>query len=93
MIDLLSNAITNRNRVCFIYHDKESIGVPQCCGISTKGKEVVRIHLIKGGQRPEQLFDVAQINSLQVLNEYFSKPGPNYKRNDSAMKEIFCQLE
>ena len=93
MVDLFCSAITNRQRVSFRYHDKERIGEPQCCGISTTGKEVVRIHLVKGGQRPEQLFDIAQIKSLQIMNEYFSSPGPNYKHNDSAMKEIFCQLE
>jgi hypothetical protein len=29
---------------------------------------------------------------LQVLEERFEKPGPNYKREDSAMREIFAQL-
>ena len=76
----------------FYYHEKERIGEPQCCGISTAEKEVVRVHLLKGGSRPEQLFEVRQINSLEVLNEFFSKPGPNYKENDLAMKVIYCQL-
>jgi hypothetical protein len=89
---LLCNAIKNKQRVKFNYSGKERIGEPQCCGVSKTGKEIVRIHLIKGGTRPEQLFEIAQIQSLELVDHYFSKPGPNYKRNDSAMKEIFCQL-
>jgi hypothetical protein len=27
-----------------------------------------------------------------MLDESFNRPGPHYKKNDSAMKLIFCQL-
>jgi hypothetical protein len=90
--DILCFAINNKQRIRFKYNEKERIGEPQCCGTSTAGKEVVRVHLLKGGSRPEQLFEVAQIKSLEILDEFFTKPGPNYKRDDSAMKEIYCQL-
>ena len=89
---ILCGAIANKQRIVFYYHEKERVGEPQCCGISTAEKEVVRVHLIKGGSRPEQLFEVGRIKSLEVLNEFFSKPGPNYKENDMAMRLIFCQL-
>lgn len=92
LANLLCNAIRDKQRVKFIYNKKERIGEPQCCGISTAGKEVVRIHLIKGGSRPEQLFQIAEMESLQLLEEHFIKPGPNYHRDDLAMQEIFCQL-
>lgn len=90
--DLICDAIQNRQRLRFQYHEKERIGEPQCCGISKAGNEVVRIHLNKGGSRPEQLFEVAQIKSVELLNEKFTRPGPNYKRGDSAMEKIYCQL-
>ena len=89
---ILCDAITNKQRISFYYHDKERVGEPQCCGISTTDKVVARVHLVKGGSRPEQLFEVRQISSLKVLDEFFYKPGPNYKENDSAMKVIYCQL-
>jgi hypothetical protein len=41
---------------------------------------------------PEQLFKLDKIKSFQLLDEYFTKPGPNYKKDDSAMKVIYCQL-
>jgi hypothetical protein len=50
------------------------------------------VHQILGGQQPEPLFDVSQISELVVLDQHFTGPGPNYKRNDSAMRIIFAQL-
>jgi hypothetical protein len=38
------------------------------------------------------LFDVAKMSDLVALDEHFTRPGPNYKRNDSAMTTIFAQL-
>jgi len=55
IINLLCDAIRGKKRISFNYHDKERIGEPQCCGITTAGKEAVRVHLIKGGDKPEQL--------------------------------------
>jgi hypothetical protein len=90
--DHICVAIETKRRVQFEYHNKVRIAEPQACGISTKGNEVARFHLIEGGSRPEQLFSVAEIKSFTILKERFSSPGPNYSRNDSAMKQIFCQL-
>jgi len=47
---------------------------------------------LQGGQEREPLFDVSKIADLEVLDELFVRPGPNYKKNDSAMKTIFSQL-
>jgi len=90
--DLICLAIKNKQRISFQYHGKARKGEPQCCGITTKGREAVRVYLIQGGSGPEQLFSLVDIESFTLLNEFFTKPGPNYKRDDSAMREIFCQL-
>lgn len=90
--EILCDALKSKRRVKFFYHGKERTGEPQCCGISKTGKEVIRMHLVKGGSRPEQLFEISEMKSLQVLNQHFDKPGPNYRKNDSHMREIFCQL-
>ncbi len=86
-------AIHNKRRIAFVYHARERIAEPQCYGISERDNELLRVHLIKGssGQR-EPLFNVAGMEGLRVLEETFTRPGPNYKKNDSAMKYIFCQL-
>lgn len=91
-MELICSAIKYKQRIEFEYNDKRRMGEPQCCGISEAGNEVVRVHLLQGGSRPEQLFVVSKLRSLKVLDEFFQKPGPNYKKNDSAMVKIFCQL-
>ena len=49
--------------------------------------------LIEGiSQQLEPLFTVAEMQGLELLDETFTRPGPNYKKNDSAMKLVFCQL-
>jgi hypothetical protein len=92
--NLICTAIENRQRIQFEYHDKVRIAEPQCCGISTAGKEVLRAYLLHGGSRPEQLFELGKMKSFHLLEEHFAKPGPNYKKDDSAMKpgSILCQL-
>jgi hypothetical protein len=76
----------------FEYNGKLRIVEPQCYGILATGKEGLRCRMIKGGSRDEQLFDIDKIKSMKLLTEYFTEPGPNYKKNDSAFKVIFCQL-
>lgn len=90
--ELLCNSIKEMRRIKFIYNEKERLGEPQCYGVSGAGKDVLRVYLIKGGSRPEQLFEVAKMKNLQLLEDKFSRPGPNYSRNDTAMKSIYCQL-
>jgi len=92
MQQIIVDAIRQRRRMRFMYSGKERLVEPQCYGIGTKGTELLRVHQLRGGSQPEPLFDVSKISHLVVLDDVFDKPGPNYKKNDSAMKQIFCQL-
>jgi hypothetical protein len=92
MNELILNAIKNKQQITFVYHDILRVAEPQCYGISTTGKEILRVYQISGGTQPEPLFEVAKMANLRTLNEYFVEPGPNYKRGDSAMREIFAEL-
>jgi hypothetical protein len=92
MNELLLTAIRNKRRIHFVYHDKQRIAEPQCYGISTAGKEVVRVFQVDGGSQQEPLFEVAKMEQLVLSNELFEQPGPNYKRGDSAMSVIFAEL-
>ena len=89
---LIAQAIDEKRRLRFRYHDKRRLAEPQCYGRGVKGTELLRVHQIEGGESREPLFDVDQITELTLLEERFTRPGPNYKRNDSAMREIFRQL-
>lgn len=92
MNSLLAEAIRQKRRLRFLYNGRERLVEPQCYGIGTKGTELLRAHQLQGGQEREPLFDVAKISALEVLEQAFERPGPHYKRNDSAMKTIFEQL-
>jgi hypothetical protein len=88
----LVQAIRDRRRIAFVYHGKPRLAEPQCYGIGTRGTELLRVHQLSGGSQREPLFDVAKIGDLVLLDQRFTRPGPNYKKNDSAMQVIFAQL-
>ena len=92
MNQVLVRAIEQRQRLRFLYNGRTRLVEPQCYGIGTRGTELLRAHQLQGGQEREPLFDVSKIANLEVLNEVFDRPGPNYKKDDSAMKTIFSQL-
>jgi hypothetical protein len=92
MNQIIANAIRQKRRLRFIYNGKSRLAEPQCYGVGTRGTELLRIHQLEGGSQREPLFDVAKMSDLVALDEHFTKPGPNYKKNDSAMATIFCQL-
>ena len=89
---LIVQAIQEKRRLRFSYHGKPRLAEPQCYGIGHKGTELIRVHQIQGGSQREPLFNMAEVSDLVLLDEFFTRPGPNYKRNDSAMATIFCQL-
>ena len=90
---LLVDAIDRMRRLRFTYNEKPRLVEPQCYGIGAKGTELLRAHVRRGGRNlPAALFDVAKIVGLEALDETFDRPGPGYRRDDSAMQEIFAQL-
>ena len=92
MDQVLLRAIEQKQRLRFLYNGKTRLVEPQCYGIGARGTELLRAHQLRGGQEREPLFDVSKMTDLKVLNEVFLRPGPNYKKDDSAMKMVFAQL-
>ena len=92
MNQAIVDAINSKRRLSFFYHGTKRIAEPQCYGIGTRGTELLRVHQTEGGAQAEPLFTLSKIRKLVVLDQHFTRPGPNYKKNDSAMKTIFAQL-
>lgn len=88
----LVSAIRSRKRLRFAYNGRERLVEPQCYGLGTRNTRLLRAHQLVGGAQREPLFDVTKIEHLVMLGETFALPGPNYKRDDSAMATIFAQL-
>lgn len=89
---VLIDAINDKRRLRFEYKGKHRLVEPQCYGIGRKGTELLRVHQLEGGSVREPLFDVHKIAKLHLLAERFQRPGPNYKKDDSAMTIVFAQL-
>jgi predicted DNA-binding transcriptional regulator YafY len=92
MNELIAAAILQRRRLQFTYNGQLRIVEPQCYGVGHTGTELLRAHQVHGGPAVEPLFEVPRMSGLRVLNETFARPGPNYRKNDSVMRVIFCQL-
>ena len=90
--ELLVEAIRAKRRVSFVYHRQRRVAEPQCVGVTTADKETLRVYLPRGGKVSEPLFTVSEMSGVVVLDEHFSRPGPNYKKGDSAMKVVFAEL-
>ena len=90
--ELIAAAIVARRRISFAYHGERRLAEPQCLGLTATDAETVRCYLPHGGKASEPLFTVSKMSDFAVLDEHFTKPGPNYKRGDSAMKTIFAEL-
>ena len=89
---LIVAAIAQRRRLRFVYNGKSRLVEPQCLGIGHRGTRLLRAHQLQGGSQREPLFDVARLQQLTVLEDRFTRPGPNYTRDDSAMQTIVAQL-
>jgi predicted DNA-binding transcriptional regulator YafY len=92
MNPVIAQAILEKRRLRFSYHGRTRLVEPQCYGLGSQGTELLRAHQLEGGAQREPLFDVSKMQDLVLLDEVFARAGPHYKRNDSAMKLIFCQL-
>lgn len=88
----IAAAILHKRRLRFTYHGQPRLVEPQCYGLGIHGSELLRAYQVQGGPVRESLFDVAKIQDLQLVEENFTRPGPHYRRDDSAMMIIFCQL-
>lgn len=89
---MLAQALREQRRLRCIYHGEPRPVEPQCYGNGKCDTELRRVHPIRGGAEREPLFDVAKMEDIVVPDEFFARPGPHHKKNDSAMAVIVCQL-
>jgi hypothetical protein len=94
----ICEAIKKKATLQFGYHETRRIVEPQCHGISTAGKEVLRGLQISGHSRSgqshaEKLFEVSKISDLKGTGATFSNPGPHFNPDDKAMTYVHCCLQ
>ncbi|HZY79132.1 MAG TPA: hypothetical protein VFE50_06405 [Cyclobacteriaceae bacterium] len=90
---IICEAISKMQRLGFVYNGKPRVAEPQFYGIGNKGHEQVRVYQVNIKPHQEKLLDVAKIQRLELLQESFTKAGPNYNPNDSAFRVEICKLK
>jgi hypothetical protein len=66
-------------------------------GVSKNGCEMFVAFQIRGGSKEGKVhywkqFNVAKIGKLNILDESFEKPRPDYVKGDKKIKLIYCEL-
>ena len=94
---ILCNAISSRKRVSLNYDGYFRIVEIHAVGRNKIGNEVVRVWQVRGGSQSGEyqgwkLLRLDEAGSATLLNEHSDAPRIGYKRNDSAIEYIYCQI-
>ena len=90
-------AINNRKLLSFNYENLSRIVEPFTLGNSRKDNMILSAYQIDGGAHRDTvpcwgLFNLDKISNLEVLSESFSANREEYRRDDSRMHHIYCQI-
>lgn len=94
--NIIRDAVANRRTLSFMYDDLPRLVEPHACGITSKGKYVLRGFQPAGGTSREhgwKLFTAAKIESLAPTDIIFDGPRPGYKMGDKQIASIEEQLD
>ncbi|MBC7983475.1 MAG: hypothetical protein H7Y02_06440 [Candidatus Obscuribacterales bacterium] len=89
-------AIDNKRLVSFDYGGFERVVEPHTFGIDKDNRRVLVAYQVEGASRSDKLgwksFIQHGMTNVVVLEREFSRPRPEYKRDDRAFKLIISQL-
>ena len=94
----IQTAINERRLIRLDYEPGERLIEPHAYGSSNDGNELIRAFQVEGASESGEhhqwkLFRVDRIKSMEVLDEKFPGPRPEYNQDDPAMKGgIFAHL-
>jgi len=96
-VELICEAIRKRALLEFLYHNRRRVVAPYCCGVSSRGADVLRAVQVRGGSASGgmgfgKLWAVAEIADLRMLDEVFTPDDPHYNSRDRAMTRIYCGI-
>lgn len=87
----MCQAIEDRRLLRFAYNGRTRLVVPCAHGVLDTGNEALRAHEV-AAPRLGKLFLLASMVDADLLRQGFDAPPPGYRRGDSAMAWIHCQL-
>lgn len=97
MKDTICSAIRNNKILEFYYDGYYRVVEPFTFGISARDNEILSAFQVGGesrsGNRPTwRLFDLEKIEDIQISNEHFDGNREGYRRGDSRMDRIYCEI-
>lgn len=96
MLDIIINAIRQKQVLAFTYDGLDRVVEPHAVGISRAGNEVLRCFQTHGGHvNPDHDWDLCELSKmagLRVTGASFQLPRPGYKRGDRGMQRIYAEL-
>lgn len=97
MNSIICQAIAARRAISFFYNGGVRHVEPHCHGISTAGNEVLRAYQTagyseSGNSTGWKLFEVDEMDSIQILSAHFPQNRPYYNPNDKGMSQVHCHV-
>lgn len=96
MLQIIIDAIRNRETLSFTYGGFVRVVEPHAVGVSTAGNNVLRCYQTQGGHvtpgHEWDLCNIAKIFGLRATGEHFVGERPGYRRGDKHMITIFEEL-
>lgn len=93
----ICQAIQEMKLLEFTFHGHRRVVEPHTHGIDRKGRESLSAYQVSGtsgsGGVPDwRLFRTSEISFLTLSQQKFSNRRSGYKKGDSRMSRIFCEL-
>lgn len=97
MNDILHSTIAQQRLIRLSYSPGWRTIEPHAFGMGRRGNELLRAYQTEGASESGEhinwkLFNVDEIDQIELLEETFAGPRPGYRRGDRAMARIYCQL-
>lgn len=93
----ICTAINDRKLLSFDYENLNRVVEPFTLGKTGKDNDVLSAYQVSGEAHRSTvpcwgLFNLNKISNLEVLSENFSANREKYRRDDSRMHNIYCQI-
>ena len=93
----ICQAINERRLLRILYDPGSRIIEPHAHGMGTAGNELLRAYQVSGASASGNPIDwklirTDRISYIKLLYDKFPGPRPGYRKRDSAMTQIYCQL-
>jgi hypothetical protein len=93
----LCQAIREKKVISFYYLGGVRSAEPHCYGVSKEENELLRAYQIGGHSESGnpigwKLLRLDELSNLQMTNQHFAGPRPQYNPEDKAMARVICCL-